>query len=140
MLVLDTNHLTPIDSGSADGAKLRARLDASGEELAATIVSAEEQLRGWLAQINRAHHDAAALVFAYERLQRRLEFFAEWLVLPFDQEAVELFARLRSQGIRIATLDLRIACITIAHDATLFTRNTIDFARVPGLKFADWLA
>ena len=139
MLVLDTNHLTPIDGGSEEGARLRARLESCGEEVAATIISAEEQLRGWLAQINRAHADAEGLVFAYERLQTRLAFFAEWLVLPFDAEAVAMFAAFRKRGIRIATLDLRIACITIAHDATLLTRNTTDFAQVPGLKHANWL-
>jgi tRNA(fMet)-specific endonuclease VapC len=47
--------------------------------------------------------------------------------------------KFRSQGIRIGTLDLKIAAITIAHDATLLTRNTVDFAKVPGLRFENWL-
>jgi predicted nucleic acid-binding protein len=36
-------------------------------------------------------------------------------------------------------MDLKNACITIAHDATLLTRNAVDFTRVPGLRFANWL-
>jgi predicted nucleic acid-binding protein len=32
-----------------------------------------------------------------------------------------------------------IASITLAHDATLLTRNTQDFAGVPGLKTENWL-
>ncbi len=34
---------------------------------------------------------------------------------------------------------LRIASITLAHDATLLTRNSVDFAQVPGLRFENWL-
>lgn len=74
MLVLDTDHLGEFDDASAAGARLNERLLASGEELAATIVSVHEQLRGWLAQIHRLHADPYAQIPAYARLQRGLEF------------------------------------------------------------------
>jgi tRNA(fMet)-specific endonuclease VapC len=35
-------------------------------------------------------------------------------------------------------MDLRIASIVLVHDATRLTRNTADFAQVPGLKFENW--
>jgi tRNA(fMet)-specific endonuclease VapC len=35
-------------------------------------------------------------------------------------------------------LDLRIAATALVHTLTLVTRNTKDFARVPGLRLADW--
>jgi predicted nucleic acid-binding protein len=34
---------------------------------------------------------------------------------------------------------LKIACIILAHDDELLTRNTTDFAQVPGLRFENWL-
>jgi hypothetical protein len=37
-----------------------------------------------------------------------------------------------------AILEL-FAGIAITHDATLLTRNTVDFAQVPGLRFENWL-
>ena len=37
-------------------------------------------------------------------------------------------------------MDLKIASIALANDATLLTRNTNDFRRVPGLRIADWLS
>lgn len=39
----------------------------------------------------------------------------------------------------IGTMDLRIAAIAIANEATLLSRNLKDFARVPDLKVEDWL-
>jgi tRNA(fMet)-specific endonuclease VapC len=59
--------------------------------------------------------------------------------LPFDEEAAARFLKLRKQGLRIGTMDLRIACIVMEHNAVLLTRNTKDFEQVPGLKFENWL-
>jgi predicted nucleic acid-binding protein len=53
MLVLDTDHLVELDRGSAIGAVLQRKLEDAGDEVATTIISAEEQLWGWLAQIHR---------------------------------------------------------------------------------------
>lgn len=40
---------------------------------------------------------------------------------------------------RIGTMDLKIAAICLAHDATLLTRNLVDFEKVPGLRVENWL-
>ena len=37
-------------------------------------------------------------------------------------------------------MDLKIASIVLAWQGTLLTRNVIDFSRIPGLKFEDWLS
>lgn len=49
MLVLDTDHLSEFERGSTGAAALRTKHLAAGGDEVATIVSAEEQLRGWLA-------------------------------------------------------------------------------------------
>lgn len=77
---------------------------------------------------------------AYQRLHERIEFFAAWVVLPWDTAAADLFLSFRREGVRIGLMDLKIACITLFHDATLLTRNTSDFAQVPRLRVANWLA
>ncbi|GDY21155.1 hypothetical protein LBMAG56_25010 [Verrucomicrobiota bacterium] len=138
MLVLDTNHIQEISRGTTAGAKLLQRLAASREENATTVISAEETLRGWLAQI-RMHQDVAEQIGPYLRLYRAMEFYAGWLVLMWDEDAAQRFRSLRASGIRIGSQDLKIAAIVLAHDATLLTRNSKDFAQVPGLKFANWL-
>jgi tRNA(fMet)-specific endonuclease VapC len=139
VLILDTDHLSEFDRGSDHGERLRARLVESNEEAVATIISAEEQLRGWLAQIHRLNNDPLAQAPIYERLQNRLEFFAHWTVLPWTTAAAETFANLRREGVRIGPMDLKIAAIAINENGMLLTRNTIDFAKVPGLRFANWL-
>ena len=138
MLVLDTDHLAEIERGSKIGAALTAKLEATTEDIATTIISAEEQLRGWLAQIRR-QHDPRQQIQAYARLQRRFEFFAAWRVLPWTEDAASFYTQLRDRRIRIGTMDLKIAGIVLAHDATLLSRNLIHFRQVPDLRVEDWL-
>jgi tRNA(fMet)-specific endonuclease VapC len=127
LLVLDTDHVSILGFASHTGATLLERIGTSGQEVATTIITVEEQLRGWLAEIHRQ-------IAGYERLQRRIDFFAAWTVLSWDTKAADLFARHR-----IGSLDLKIGCIVMAHGATLLTRNARDFAEVPGLRFENWL-
>jgi len=61
------------------------------------------------------------------------------VILPWDADSAELFLKLRHQGLRIGSMDLKIACIALAHDVTLLSRNATDFAQVPGLRFENWL-
>lgn len=49
------------------------------------------------------------------------------------------FAEAKLAKVRVGTMDLKIACIAIANNATLLTRNINDFKIVPGLTIADWL-
>jgi len=51
----------------------------------------------------------------------------------------DIRAHLSSQGTPIGPYDLQIAAIAVAHDLTVVTQNTREFARAPGLKLEDWL-
>lgn len=64
--------------------------------------------------------------------------FSEINVLDFDSKAANVFVELKSQGVRVGTMDLRIAAIAIANNVTLLTRNTVNFERVVNLHFEDW--
>jgi len=138
LLVLDTDHFSEWESGSAAGVRLRARLPSAESDLAVTVVTVEEQMRGWLAEIRR-HHDLHRQIAPYAKLQRQVEAFADWIILPWDADSADLFVKLRRQGLRIGSLDLKVACIALAHDASVLTRNAKDFAQVPGLRIENWL-
>ena len=126
MLVLDTDHLVELDRGSAAGAALLQRLEEADDEVATTIMSAEEQFRGWLAQIHR-QRDPHEQIVTYQRFQRRIDFFASWHVLPWNSAAADIFLDLRRRRIRIGTMDLKIASIVLAHQVGLLSRNLRDF-------------
>jgi tRNA(fMet)-specific endonuclease VapC len=139
--VLDTNHLAELEENSAAGRILRTRLRNQTDPLATTIITVEEHLRGWLALLNRSN-DYDWQIPVYARLQKQIDLFANWLILPFDQDAATLLRQFQKRRIRIGTMDLKIACIAITHNATLLTRNatlltrnTVDSAQVPGLRF-----
>jgi predicted nucleic acid-binding protein len=64
--------------------------------------------------------------------------YAAAQVLPFDQPAQVAFDTLPPACKRIGTMDRRIAAVALARNFTLLTRNTSDFALIPGLKYQDW--
>ncbi|HTU19675.1 MAG TPA: hypothetical protein VMG10_16560 [Gemmataceae bacterium] len=76
MILLDTDHLTVLRyPENPQCARLTSRLAASSDRnIATTIVNAEEQLRGWLAEINR-QQNVQHQVAPYNRLQKLLDFF-----------------------------------------------------------------
>ncbi len=106
--------------------------------MAVTVVTVEEQMRGWLAEFRR-HNDPHRQISPYAKFQRQVEAFADWTVLPWEADCAELFLDFRRQRLRIGSLDLKIGCIVIVHDATLLTRNARDFAEAPSLRFENWL-
>ncbi len=63
--------------------------------------------------------------------------FSQFNVLSFDELAAIEFEK-RAEGVRIGTMDLRIAAIALSHNFTVLTRNTVDFGKVPALKVQDW--
>ncbi len=141
MVVLDTDHMTFFERSTGDEAlRLRARLlQVPLEERATTIISFEEQSRGWLAQVSRAR-TALQQISAYAKLARHLEVYASIRVLRFTEAAAIEYQRHSKLRLHLGTMDLRIAAIVIAHNATLLSRNLADFGRVPELKVEDWTA
>jgi tRNA(fMet)-specific endonuclease VapC len=138
MLVLDTDHMSLLEWGSGEAARLRERLAECDEgEVATTIINYEEQIRGWMAYIAGARK-VAQQVEAYRRLRNHLENYRQIPVLDFDGDAARTYEELRRSRIRIGSMDLKIAAIVISLDATLLSRNKRDFAKVPGLKVEDW--
>jgi len=75
---------------------------------------------------------------AYHFFQETLLDLQDITVLPYTAPAEALFQEWRQQKLRIATHDLRIAAICVAHSATLISRNRRDFERVPGLRVEYW--
>ncbi|MBD2520282.1 type II toxin-antitoxin system VapC family toxin [Nostoc sp. FACHB-973] len=133
--ILDTDTLTLFQNQHP---LIKQRINQlSFQDIAVTVITVEEQMRGWLDAI-RQSSEAERLRWGYLGLRQGLEFFNLIRILDFDEKATNSYAELRRQKIRIGTQDLRIASIAIANHGILVTRNQRDFSRVPGLEFEDW--
>ena len=138
MIIPDTDILSIVQRADGpDYGIFVERLDAAEDEVAVTIVSFEEQMRGRLAFIARAKTPDQQ-INGYAKLHALLEDFTTRPILDFDQDSLIEFERLKRSKVRIGTMDLKIAAISLAHDALLLSRNLADFRKVPGLRMSDW--
>jgi len=135
MLILDTDHFSILRRNPE---RLEERLVASGEDVVISIVTVEEAMRGWLAQIHKARVPREELE-PYERFFRFVRSLDNWQILPMDEDCVRIWENLKAQRVRIGTMDLKIASTTIAYGAKLLSRNLRDFQRVPDLDVEDWI-
>lgn len=104
-----------------------------------TIVNVEEQKRGWLSAIAK-ERSLLRQIPAYRELTDLFDFFAKLNILSLSPEGVDFFNGFRKSGVKVATMDLKIACVAMASNALLLTANRQDFEKVPGLKFENWLS
>jgi len=81
---------------------------------------------------------------AQQKNQQALEeFILPLTVVPFDQDAVFYYGKIRAslerRGTPIGALDLMIAAHALSLGITLVTNNTREFIRVDGLKIENWV-
>jgi tRNA(fMet)-specific endonuclease VapC len=139
MVILDTDHMSVLERREQPGVgNLRARLaEVPPSEVMTTVISYEEQMRGWMAYLARAR-SMAQQITAYGRLLSHLESYRRIPVLGFDEAAATVFQRLRHARIRMGVMDLKIASIVLSRNATLLSRNLGDFRQIPDLHVEDW--
>lgn len=135
LYILDTDHVSLVQRQNAKVINHLQQLPL--EQRATTVISLSEQVQGRLASVRRAQNETDASR-AFQLLMQTVEFFRTIQVLPFDEDAVVEFERLRQAKIRIGTQDLRIAAIVLSRNATVVTRNRRDFERVPNLMVESW--
>jgi tRNA(fMet)-specific endonuclease VapC len=137
MVLLDTDHMSLLQRGGPESGAIARRLrQVPPDDVATTIVSFEEQTKGWLARLARAR-TADRLRSDYAELKRLLRNYCDIAVVEFDAAAADVYTQLNQQRLRIGAMDLKIAAIALANNATVLTRNARDFQRVPGLRFED---
>jgi tRNA(fMet)-specific endonuclease VapC len=137
--LLDTYHVTLLKyPGSERGTRLAQRLGAlpAEEAVGVTIITVEEQMRGWLAAIAKERQPLRQ-VGPYRELAALFDFFANYNIVPFDEAAVAVFETFGR--IQIGAMDKKIAAIALANSALLLTANRRDFEQVPNLRFENWM-
>lgn len=139
MIILDTGSLSIFDREKyLETSVLRKKLiQFPPEDIFTTIITFEEQMRGWMSYLAKCK-TIEQQIFAYERLNQFLENYRKIQIVKFDEKSAKVFQQLKSNKIRIGTMDLKIASIAIANEAILVSRNLKDFEKVPDLTVQDW--
>jgi tRNA(fMet)-specific endonuclease VapC len=108
--VLDTDILTLYRKGhSAVVGHIHA---LTPEALAVAVVSVEEQLSGWYAQVRRAKQ-RPALARAYQQLADNIQFLSGFRILAFPETAILRYESLKALKLNIGKMDTRIAAIVL---------------------------
>jgi predicted nucleic acid-binding protein len=138
MILLDTDTATHFSYGNEN---VRRKIAAAGDEkLAITIITRNEIIRGRADSLLKAA-DEEELRKAMERFQQAEAMLSDFLVVGFDEAAVRNFGEMRKQKKlkKMRRADMLIACIALAQDALLVTRNTKDFKGIAGLRLDNWV-
>lgn len=137
MILLDSDHLTILKYTAGNRARqLQARLAAAGEVVGTTVITVEEQMRGWLAAVAK-ERQLRRQIGPYQELARLFEFFRPYHIALLDAAAVDAFDQFGR--IQIGTMDKKIAAIALVNNALLLTANRRDFGQIPGLRFENWM-
>jgi tRNA(fMet)-specific endonuclease VapC len=138
MVLLDTDSLDHFHRSNAN--VLRRVREAGLSTLAITVVTRIEILQARFEYLKKAD-SAAHLQTAQYWLDESERLLGAWRIIPINEAACLEFVRLRAERRlrKIGRTDLLIASIAIARRATLVTRNTRDFALVPGLSIENWV-
>jgi tRNA(fMet)-specific endonuclease VapC len=115
LIISDTNILSWLQQNAQPAtdriiAKLQV-ISANGKWT--TVVTFQEQTKGWLAAIHHAKTDSQ-LLRSYQALFELVKSFRTLNGLSFDEYALMVFGDLKSKRLGVGTLDLRIAAIALA--------------------------
>src|SRR5262245_45420291 len=138
MKAFDTDILTEILLDNAAYVERAAAIPL--DQQAVPILVVEEILRGRLNVIRQAEAGKGRVTIdqAYQLFEQTLHDIRHVTILGYSSQAESLFQEWRKQKVRVATHDLRIGPLCVAHSATLISRNRRDFERVPGLLVEFW--
>ena len=138
MYIFDTDHLSLIQRNGQEGKRILAKLaEIEDPEVAVTVITYEEQIRGRLAFLAKAK-TLDEQIFAYQGLQQLAINYQAIAIIPFSRTSALEHQRLRKAYPRLGNMDLKIAAIALTNNATLVTRNKSDFGQIVELSIDDW--
>ena len=138
MIIFDTDTVTLFSHGNQKIQSRIASLD-EGEQLAVTLITRMEILRGRFDSILKAA-DESQLNTALERFEASEEMLRDFVLARADGTAAKHFQRLLKQKKPpiMKRPELLIACIALAQQTLLVTRNVKDYKDVTGLRLENW--
>ncbi len=141
MIILDSDVVTHLyyDNENVKKKIEQVKKATPAEVFAVTIVTWHEVMRGRIDNLLKASNEAE-LKAAMARVRVTEQLLADFSVVDVDDSTAANFERLRThKKLKMRRGDMLIACIALANDALLVTRNTKDFDGVAGLKLDNWV-
>jgi predicted nucleic acid-binding protein len=140
MIVLDTDIVTHISFGKNEKLLKRIELVPEDEELAVTVITYMEILQGRFDSIKKAANENE-LVVAMQHYAASKELVDSFQVLEINGGAAQHFKEMikRKKGPKMRRGDMLNACIALANNALLVTRNVKDYEAVKGLSVENWM-
>ena len=140
MYIFDTDHLSFIQRNGQEGKQILVKLATLQDpEVAVTVITYEEQIRGRLSFLSKAK-TVDEQTLAYQGLQQLALDYQSIAIIPFSREAILEHQRLRKVYPRLGNMDLKIAAIALTNTAILITCNKSDFGQITELLIEDWSA
>ncbi len=134
MIHLDTNIVVALLNERPEAMAGLAECWTAGQTVGISSIVLFELQYGASKSARRIHNEGRIAAFLESPIA----------VLAFDGAASESAGRIRAdlerEGVPIGPFDVLIAGHALSADAVLVTNNTREFARVRGLRIADWLS
>jgi tRNA(fMet)-specific endonuclease VapC len=138
MIVLDSDIVTLITYGRTENLQRRLAAVPAGEDISVTVITRMEILRGRYDGIVKAA-DPEELLAAMARFRSSRDLLDSFRLLDVDDTAAKQFGDLlKAKKKPKRRGDLLIACVALAQDALLVTRNVKDYKDVPKLRVENW--
>jgi tRNA(fMet)-specific endonuclease VapC len=137
--LLDTDIVSSLFRGNASSS-LRERIATiPTDQIWISAITVAEMQEGAFALIRKDEMRQKGTQ-GYRLLVEQMQFFADFPILPFDNDCLTLFLAFPASVRRQGRGDCQIASIALRFSATIITRNLRHFSQIPGCVIEDWSA
>jgi tRNA(fMet)-specific endonuclease VapC len=136
--LLDTDHVSLLLTGHP---KVTARIAEKPEaDIWVSPVTVEEMMRGRLAEVNavREGKSRSTMEAAYALFLADMAMALRFQILPYTNNAEELYRAFPAAVKRVGKQDCRIAALALVAGFAVVTRNSVHYSQIPGLSIEDW--
>jgi tRNA(fMet)-specific endonuclease VapC len=102
-----------------------------------SIITVEEIIQGALASIQKMKQKSS-VIDAYRYFEELFAALHYFQILPYTNEAEQIYQSLSTKVKRIGTQDCRIAAIARTKEYILVTANVGDFEKIGIVQIEDW--
>ena len=138
MYLLDTSVVSNFLDERRYYPQLTARiLNQPPEKIFISIITVEEILQGALASIQKSKRKPSVTI-AYQYFDDLFSALHRFQILPYTNEAENIYQSLPAKVKRIGTQDCRIAASAKTNNFTVITVNINDFVSIGLTNVEDW--